>query len=458
MKFIDEYRDGDAARRYARAIRRITTRPWTLMEVCGGQTHAIVRFGIDALLPPEITLVHGPGCPVCVTPLELIEKAIDIARQPGVIFCSFGDMLRVPGQSTDLLSVKAAGGDVRRHEDLRRARSAKTTLSLAQSLYERHKAITYPRTDSRALPEDCRLLLQHPHHGALVLHLGWETAKGLDLHEALRSASALFRHRENLGLGLVQHLTDFLATGRECVLRDFRRHLYQTTLHGALAHQSLIGAVDQRGHEIGRRPGREAVALMGRNGMGKTTLFKSLMGVLPTKSGEITVAGNNVTKDESFQRVRKGIAYVPQGRMIFPTLTVEENIQTGLENSKTKKIPEDIYALFPVLFDMKHRKGGNLSGGQQQQLAIARALVTNPKVLLLDEPTEGIQPSIIKDIAKALNEIRKLREITIVVSEQVLSFAMDVADRLFVIEGGRLVHETTRADTDAERIKAYLSV
>ncbi len=203
---------------------------------------------------------------------------------------------------------------------------------------------------------------------------------------------------------------------------------------------------------------KETVAIMGRNGMGKTTLFKSLMGVLPTKSGEITVAGNNVTKDESFQRVRKGIAYVPQGRMIFPTLSVEENIQTGLENSKSKRIPDEIYALFPVLFDMKHRKGGNLSGGQQQQLAIARALVTNPKVLLLDEPTEGIQPSIIKDIAKALNEIRKLREITIVVSEQVLSFAMDVADRLFVIEGGRLVHETTRADTDADRIKAYLSV
>ncbi len=202
----------------------------------------------------------------------------------------------------------------------------------------------------------------------------------------------------------------------------------------------------------------ETVAIMGRNGMGKTTLFKSLMGVLPTKSGEINVAGASVVKDESFQRVAKGIAYVPQGRMIFPTLTVEENIQTGLENSKTRKIPEEIYALFPVLFDMKHRKGGNLSGGQQQQLAIARALVTNPKVLLLDEPTEGIQPSIIKDIAKALNEIRKLREITIVVSEQVLSFAMDVADRLFVIEGGRLVHETTRADTDAERIKAYLSV
>ena len=202
----------------------------------------------------------------------------------------------------------------------------------------------------------------------------------------------------------------------------------------------------------------ETVAIMGRNGMGKTTLFKSLMGVLPAKGGEISVAGQSVSKDESFKRVAKGIAYVPQGRMIFPTLSVEENIQTGLENSKTRKIPEDIYALFPVLWDMRNRKGGNLSGGQQQQLAIARALVTDPKVLLLDEPTEGIQPSIIKDIAKALNEIRKLREITIVVSEQVLSFAMDVADRLFVIEGGRLVHETKRADTDVAHIKQYLSV
>jgi urea transport system ATP-binding protein len=202
----------------------------------------------------------------------------------------------------------------------------------------------------------------------------------------------------------------------------------------------------------------ETVAIMGRNGMGKTTLFKALMGVLPLKSGQVQVDGVDVSKDESFQRVAKGIGYVPQGRMIFPTLTVEENIKTGLENAKDRTIPEEIYALFPVLFDMRRRRGGNLSGGQQQQLAIARALVTNPKVLLLDEPTEGIQPSIIKDIAKALNEIRKLRKITIVVSEQVLSFALDVADRLFVIEGGRLVHQSARANIDADRVKQYLSV
>lgn len=202
----------------------------------------------------------------------------------------------------------------------------------------------------------------------------------------------------------------------------------------------------------------ETVAIMGRNGMGKTTLFKALIGMLPTRSGTVRVAGSEVTHDESFRRVAKGIAFVPQGRMIFPTLSVEENIQTGLETAAVKRIPDDIYALFPVLFDMRRRKGGNLSGGQQQQLAIARALVSDPKVLLLDEPTEGIQPSIIKDIARALNEIRKLREITIVVSEQVLSFAMDVADRLLVIEGGRLVHESLRADTDTARIKQFLSV
>ena len=116
------------------------------------------------------------------------------------------------------------------------------------------------------------------------------------------------------------------------------------------------------------------------------------MGVMPTTSGRISVAGREITKDESYLRVAKGIAYVPQGRMIFPTLTVEENIQTGLENATVRKIPEEIYALFPVLFEMRGRKGGNLSGGQQQPLAIARALVTDPKVLLLDEPTEGIPP------------------------------------------------------------------
>lgn len=203
---------------------------------------------------------------------------------------------------------------------------------------------------------------------------------------------------------------------------------------------------------------KETVAVMGRNGMGKTTLFKALMGILPSRAGKISVDGIDVTNKESFQRVAGGLAYVPQGRMIFSTLTVKENIETGLERSKTGEIPDEIYSLFPVLFDMRHRKGGNLSGGQQQQLAIARALVTNPKVLLLDEPTEGIQPSIIKDIAKVLLEIRKLRDITIIVSEQVLSFALEVADRLLVIDKGRFIHEDLRANVDTAKISRYLSV
>ena len=205
-------------------------------------------------------------------------------------------------------------------------------------------------------------------------------------------------------------------------------------------------------------PKNETLAIMGRNGMGKTTLFKSLIGVLPLSEGSITVDSVDVTRCESFQRVENGIAYVPQGRMIFPTLTVQENIETGMEVSKMKKIPDDIYALFPVLFEMRKRKGGNLSGGQQQQLAIARALVTNPKVLLLDEPTEGIQPSIIKDIANVLNEIKKLRDITIIVSEQVLSFTMAIADRIIVIDKGNFIHENTRDEVDTDKIKAYLSV
>ena len=223
-------------------------------------------------------------------------------------------------------------------------------------------------------------------------------------------------------------------------------------IHVAYGQSEALHGISFQGNR------NETVAIMGRNGMGKTTLFKALMGILPLKSGNVAVADHDISRDESYLRVAKGIAYVPQGRMIFPTLTVEENIQTGLENAKTRKVPDDIYALFPVLWEMRGRKGGNLSGGQQQQLAIARALVTDPKVLLLDEPTEGIQPSIIKDIARALNEIRKLREITIVVSEQVLHFAMDVADRLFVIEGGRFVHETDRANTNEAHIKSYLAV
>jgi urea transport system ATP-binding protein len=223
-------------------------------------------------------------------------------------------------------------------------------------------------------------------------------------------------------------------------------------LHVSYGQSEVIHGVDIRVNK------NETLAIMGRNGMGKTTLFKSLIGVLPTTDGSIKIDGEEVTGKESFQRVASGIAYVPQGRMIFPSLTVQENIETGMEVSKMKRIPDEIFALFPVLHEMRHRKGGNLSGGQQQQLAIARALVTNPKVLLLDEPTEGIQPSIIKDIANILNEIRKLRDITIIVSEQVLSFTMAIADRIIVIDKGKFIHEDLRENVDTDKISKYLSV
>lgn len=203
---------------------------------------------------------------------------------------------------------------------------------------------------------------------------------------------------------------------------------------------------------------KEIIAIMGRNGMGKTTLFKTLMGIIPSIRGSIAVDTNKLDGLDSYQRVQQGLAYVPQGRMIFSHMTVLENIQTGLPSSANGKVPEELYALFPVLFDMRRRKGGNLSGGQQQQLAIARALATNPKVLLLDEPTEGIQPSIIKDIAKSLKEIRDIRDLTIVVSEQVLSFTLDIADRFFVIDKGRFVYEDMRANVDEKVISQYLSI
>ncbi len=201
----------------------------------------------------------------------------------------------------------------------------------------------------------------------------------------------------------------------------------------------------------------EIVAVMGRNGMGKSTLFKALIGILPTKSGSLKVAGDELGDLPSHTRVRRGLAYVPQGRMVFPGLTVLENIMTGLRDRRAT-VPAEIYELFPVLAEMRGRKAGNLSGGQQQQLVIARALVTEPKVLLLDEPTEGIQPSIIKDLARQLREIKRLRGLTIIVSEQVLSFALDVADRLLVIDRGQIVDEMTRDQADAAVLGRYLSV
>jgi urea transport system ATP-binding protein len=202
----------------------------------------------------------------------------------------------------------------------------------------------------------------------------------------------------------------------------------------------------------------ETVAIMGRNGMGKSTLLKALIGILPTRGGDIGIAGRAVAGTPTYARVAAGMGFVPQGRMIFPYLTVEENILTGMENVTDKAVPSYIYEVFPVLSEMKGRRGGNLSGGQQQQLAIARALVSNPKILVLDEPTEGIQPSIIKDIAKALNRLKADRGFSLVVSEQVLSFAMDVADRFLIIEKGEFVYEGPRASVDQAKIHSYLTI
>jgi urea transport system ATP-binding protein len=202
----------------------------------------------------------------------------------------------------------------------------------------------------------------------------------------------------------------------------------------------------------------EIVAIMGRNGMGKTTLMKSLMGIVPSRSGSISVNGASVETAESFSRVKSGLSYVPQGRMIFSTMTVKENIETGLTVTGESDVPGDLYDLFPVLLEMKGRRGGNLSGGQQQQLAIARALASRPKVLLLDEPTEGIQPSIIKEMARTLRRIRDEKGLSIVVSEQVLSFALDIADRVLVIENGEFVHESPRAGIDEAKVSSFLSV
>jgi urea transport system ATP-binding protein len=180
--------------------------------------------------------------------------------------------------------------------------------------------------------------------------------------------------------------------------------------------------------------------------------------MVPQESGQILLDGEDISAQQSHERVASGIGFVPQGRMIFSTMTVTENIVTGLTTTGEKKVPEDLYELFPVLKEMGKRRGGNLSGGQQQQLAIARALASRPKLLVLDEPTEGIQPSIIREMAQTLRRIRDERGLTILVSEQVLSFALDVSDKVMVIEKGEIVHQESSAEADQKKIAAYLSV
>jgi urea transport system ATP-binding protein len=204
----------------------------------------------------------------------------------------------------------------------------------------------------------------------------------------------------------------------------------------------------------------ECTCLMGRNGVGKTTLLKCIMGLLPSKTGSIELQGQNIAPLKAEKRAGLRVGYVPQGREIFPLMTVEENLKTGLgaRADKLKKIPEAIFEIFPVLKSMLHRRGGDLSGGQQQQLAIGRALVLDPQLLILDEPTEGIQPNIVHEIGDVIMRLNKEMGVTVLLVEQKLPFARRVGDRFFVMEKGRGVASGKMPELDDDIIKRYLSV
>ena len=206
-------------------------------------------------------------------------------------------------------------------------------------------------------------------------------------------------------------------------------------------------------------PMGRVTALLGRNGVGKTTLLKCLMGLVPVKSGSLTFEGKDITRAPSHERVRAGIGYVPQGREIFPRLTVEENLLMGLATRPGgTPLPERLFAMFPVLKQMLRRRGGDLSGGQQQQLAIGRALAFGPRLLILDEPTEGIQPSIIKDIERAIRELAATGEMAILLVEQYYDFARDLADQYLLMERGEIIRRGAGADMDGDGIRELLSV
>src|SRR6187200_651597 len=214
-----------------------------------------------------------------------------------------------------------------------------------------------------------------------------------------------------------------------------------------------------RGISMKAEPGK-VTCVLGRNGVGKTSLLDALMGQHPVSSGSIVWEGSDITALKPADRARRGIAYVPQGREIFPLLTVQENLETGFAPLKRdeRDIPDDVFSLFPVLNTMLGRRGGDLSGGQQQQLAIGRALVMRPKVLLLDEPTEGIQPSIIKDIGRAINYLRGLGEMAIVLVEQYLDFARELGDHFAVMERGSIVYACDKAGMDEGALKRALAI
>jgi urea transport system ATP-binding protein len=206
-------------------------------------------------------------------------------------------------------------------------------------------------------------------------------------------------------------------------------------------------------------PGK-VTCVLGRNGVGKTSLLRALVGQHAVSRGSIRWEGADITRLKPYERARRGIAYVPQGREIFPLLTVEENLETGFAPLRRdeRKIPDDVFALFPVLASMLRRRGGDLSGGQQQQLAIGRAMVMQPRLLLLDEPTEGIQPSIIKDIGRAIAYLRNLGRIAIVLVEQYLDFARELGDHFAVMERGAIVYRCERGEMDEDALKRSLAL
>ena len=205
----------------------------------------------------------------------------------------------------------------------------------------------------------------------------------------------------------------------------------------------------------------EALLVQGGNGVGKTTLLRCLMGLIPAKRGSVTWEGQDITSRKPHQRVQSGIAYVPQGREIFPRLTVEENLLMGLSRfpaREAREVPESIYELFPVLRQMRQRRGGDLSGGQQQQLAIGRALASRPRLLILDEPTEGIQPSVIKEIGTVIAHLAKRGDMAILLVEQFYDFAAGLADHYLVMSRGAIVQQGKGGDMESDGVRAMVTI
>ena len=223
-------------------------------------------------------------------------------------------------------------------------------------------------------------------------------------------------------------------------------------------HQHYGGSHILRGLGFDLKPG-EITVVMGRNGVGKTTLLKSLMGVVPVTSGSIMLAGEAIDKLKTHQRVRAGLGYVPQGREIFGRLTVMENLQMGLSSQPAgTPLPKELFELFPVLDQMRGRRGGDLSGGQQQQLAIARALAPGPKVLLLDEPTEGIQPNVIQDIGRVIQHLAHDKGLSVVLVEQFYDFCEELADQYLLMQRGEIVMRGHGADMAADGVRERLAI